>query len=103
MKARSVDEPRDDLVDVVLGSDVLRYEGVEIGGIVRRRLGHDPVVEAPVRGALELRDDLAGDRARVRVGEGEVIGHAGDGGVKVRTAQPLRAYLDARGGVGGPT
>ncbi len=98
VKARSVDEPRDDLVHVVLRPNVLRYEGVEIFRIVCRRLGHDPVVDAPIRGTLELGDDLARDGDGVRIVEREMIRDTGDAGVQIGAAELLGRDLDAGGG-----
>ena len=99
VKAGPVDQPRDDLVHVVLRSNVFRDEGVKIGWVVRRWLGQRLVVHAPVRGALELRDDLACDGDRVRIVEREVIRDARNPRVEVGSAEVLGGNINSRGGL----
>ena len=99
MKTRAVDEPRDHLVHVVLRADVLRDQRVEVGRVVRRRLRQHLVVHAPVRGTLQLRDDVPRDGDRVRIVEREVIGDARHARVDVGAAEVLGGHVHSRRGL----
>src|SRR2546428_10678274 len=95
VEARSVDESRYDLMHVVLRSDVLRYERVEVFGIVCGWLRVGPVI-APEDRPLELPEDVPRDRDGVGVVEREVIGHARDARVDICAAELLGRNFDTR-------
>ena len=89
VKTRAVDEPRDDLVHVVLRADVPRDQRVQVGRVVGRRLWRDLVVYTPVARTLQLRDDVPRDGNRVRIVEREMIGDPRHARVDVGAAEVL--------------
>src|SRR5207249_4703596 len=66
VESRAVDDPRDDLANVVLRADVSWDDRVELLRVARRRLGLAAVLVAPVGPRLEPRDDIARGRGTRR-------------------------------------
>ena len=93
VEARAVDDARDQLARVDLVADVVRDQPVELGGVERRRLRS----RAVGGGAAELEcsgpHDPAGDRERVLVGGGVVVGDAGAARVHVGAAELFRGHF----------
>ena len=90
-----VDEPRDDLVDIVRRANILGNDAVQIlrGEGRRARLG-----DVDVRHGLDRqrRHDVADDRQRMVVILGDVIDHPRFAPMRIRTAQFLGADHLAR-------
>ena len=86
VELRAVDDARDDLADVERDARVARHDAVEVVGRVERfaRLARR---ERQMLAAVEVRDDVARDRERMRVVLGEMIGDAGDRRVHVGAAE----------------
>ena len=93
----AVDQPGDDLADVVGRARVRRHDLVDRLGRVLRLLGR---VDVPRTGLprAESADDLPDDLQRVGVVVGEVVGHPADPAVQVAAAQFLCGdHLAGRG------
>ena len=98
VEAAAVDDPRDDLERVELVPVVLGHDPVELGRVDGGRLGRREL-PGRRRRVAEMADDLAGERERVLVGDGEVVGDAGAPRVERRAAELLGGHVLAGGGL----
>ena len=97
VEARSVDETREDLADLVGMSRVGVDDAVDLARIVARILGRRHVGRHPLDD-VERADDRAREMQRVGVVFGEVVRHSGQSRVDVGAAEVLgRHFLAGRG------
>ena len=103
VELRAVDEPGDHLADVVLLLEIGRDDRIEVVRVVFRLDGRGKV-DADLLAGVEGADDPPGDRERMHVVGGIMVGHAGLAGMDVRAAEVLgRDHLAGRGFTrGGP-
>ena len=96
VEARAVDQPGDDLANVVLLAQVSRHQPLELGAIEQRFLGLGQRHIVGLR-RVQVGDDAPGHRQRVRVIQRIVVGNPGHAGVDVGATQLLgRDHLACR-------
>ena len=97
MKAATIDQPRDDFAHVEAALYFIWNNPVELIGRVVGRLDR-VALQWPFGREVPLRDDLAAQRDRVRLGIGRVVAGATDLGMQIAAAQIIHRHDFAGGG-----
>ena len=97
VEAAAVDDPGDDLERVELVPVMLGHDPVEVGGVDQGRLGRRDL-PGGWGGVAEVADDLAGERERVVVRDGEVIRDTGAARVEGCASELLGRDVFSGGG-----
>ena len=88
VEARAVDDARDHLADVVGGGEARGHHAEDLVGVAGGLLGRLHHHGGRLR-AVQPRHRLAGERQRMRVVVGEIVGDPGKPGVHVAAAEVL--------------
>ena len=89
VEARAVDQPGNDLANVIGCLQIARHHTEDLVGVIGRLFGCD-AIKLLLLPRVEIGDDPAGLSKRMAVIVGKMIGNAGKPGVDIASAQFLR-------------